>query len=462
MVNTPNPTGTIDLRAFYTDVVLPALAERLDSAFPEFGWRRDPRGWVATNEEMTHRVLGVRAERVVAHGPAPRGFLIHGADATLWTAYLNNGVVPRGKAFAAIIRQIAERAGIETTPIDRPRPRDRRAELLETFFALSVAELRGKAGAKARDYLEQRGLPADAIDHAGLGVVPSGHFTKSALEATGYSELEIDRSGVLADGRWPGRLCGTWRDEQGNARTIWARTLEDTDASSRYLYLTGASRTGLPPYGLSDVLRQPPTERSELVLVEGLIDVHHLQAKGMANVAAVGGARLNPDLIPHIGRLGFDTIVLALDNDTAGREGTSRAIESASRAKEAPALRVLAPGQLGASKDPDAFVREHGIQKLHDLIDTADCAISWHALELTGDVTTHDDTPSRRAALTRAGRWLGALPARLALEQEDAVRRVADQCGYSQAAVERAFRARFWHQHPQTTQTRNQPQVIER
>ena len=59
---------------FYTDVVLPALAERLDIVFPEFGWKRDARGWVATNEEMTHRALGVRAERVVAHGPSPGAF----------------------------------------------------------------------------------------------------------------------------------------------------------------------------------------------------------------------------------------------------------------------------------------------------------------------------------------------------------------------------------------------------
>ncbi len=51
---------------FYSEVVLPALAARLDAAFPEFGWKRDPRGWVATNQEMTHRALGVRADRVVA------------------------------------------------------------------------------------------------------------------------------------------------------------------------------------------------------------------------------------------------------------------------------------------------------------------------------------------------------------------------------------------------------------
>jgi hypothetical protein len=58
---------------FYTDVVLPALADRRDRAFPEFGSKLDSRGWVATNEEMTHRALGVRADRVVAHAPAPRG-----------------------------------------------------------------------------------------------------------------------------------------------------------------------------------------------------------------------------------------------------------------------------------------------------------------------------------------------------------------------------------------------------
>ena len=92
---------------FYVEVVLPALAERLDSAFPEFGWKRDARGWVATNQEITHRLFGARAERVVAHRPAPRGFLVHGDDSTLWTAYVNGGDVPRGETFASVLRQIA-------------------------------------------------------------------------------------------------------------------------------------------------------------------------------------------------------------------------------------------------------------------------------------------------------------------------------------------------------------------
>jgi len=187
-MNTTNPTGTTNVRDFYTDVVLPALADRLDEAFPEFGWRRDPRGWVATNQEMTHRVLGARAERVIAHGPAPRGFLIYGGDATLWTAYLNNGDLPRGREFASTVRQIAQRAGVETTPIDRPQPRDRRADLLEHFFTCCRAELASAQGKTARSYLEQRGITQEHLATTGLGVIPRPRETTRLLQVAGYSK----------------------------------------------------------------------------------------------------------------------------------------------------------------------------------------------------------------------------------------------------------------------------------
>src|SRR5262245_41163516 len=199
---------------FYTDVVLPALAESLDVAFPEFGWKRDRYGWVATNQEMTHRVLGVRANRVVAHGSAPPGFFVHGGEPTLWTAYVSGGEVPKGEPFVSAVKELAARAGIDASPIEQHRPRDRTAELLEQFVELTRVELRGSSGAAARAYLERRGFAVEAINRTGLGVVPGEQATKKALEATGFTELEIAQAGVVADGRWPGRLCGAWRDER--------------------------------------------------------------------------------------------------------------------------------------------------------------------------------------------------------------------------------------------------------
>lgn len=436
---------------FYVDAVLPALAARLDEAFPEFGWKQDARGWVATNEEMTHRVLGVRADRVIAHGAAPSGFLVHGGSSTLWTAYLNGGVIPRGETFRGVVAELAGRAGVDLAPSERSDPRDRRDNLLHDFYALCQEEFGGRTGGAARSYLEGRGFPPGATEHLDLGVVPNELRTKNALQTAGYSELEIAQSGVIADGRWPGRLCGAWRDERGRIGTFWARSLQDSDHSARYLYLRGASRSDLPPYGLFHVLRLPPSDRRELVLVEGLVDVHQLRAQGFATAAAVGGARLQAAGLTRLPRFGFDSVVLAFDNDPAGRQGLSRAVDDLSRARVGPDLRVLDPSHLDDAKDPDAFVRERGLDAFRALVDGADCAITWRARELVGDVTPESETQDRRAALARAGEWLGTLPARLAVEQEDAVRQVAHRCGYSSAAVERAFRVRFWRTHEPAT-----------
>lgn len=440
-----HPAGQSRVVDYYTDIVLPALAERLDAAFPEFGWRRDARGWVATNEEMTHGVLGVRAERVVAHGPAPRGFLIHGADPVLWTAYLNGGQAPRGAEFVRTVRELAERAGVDANPLERPEPRDRKTELLERFFELARHELASDRGAAARGYLEGRGLPRDRIEAWGLGVVPASERVAKDLRRGGFTPEEIKGSGLLADRRWPGRLCGAWRSERGRIRTIWARTVAEThDSDAKYLYLSGARRTGLPPYGLSDILSRPPAQRRELVVVEGLLDVHHLHARGVANVVALGGTGADSRTFERLAQLGFERVTLCLDRDGPGRVAATRAVDRAVRAAQSPTLLVLDAKHLAPAKDPDGFVRERGVDAWLEVLGKGECAIVWRARELLIGVAPQSARLVRRDALVRAGSWLGTLPPRYALEQEDAVRAVAERCGYSAEAVERAFRARFW------------------
>ncbi|MEZ5102475.1 MAG: toprim domain-containing protein [Thermoleophilia bacterium] len=432
------------LLALYTDEVLPALAGQLDRAFPEFGWRRDRDGWVATNDELTHRLLGVRADRVVAHGEAPAGFLVHGAGPTLWTAYVNGGEPPRGAAFVDAVRTLAERAGLAPNLLEEPRPVDRRADLLHDFFVLGRRELMSDRGAAARAYLvEQRGFPEHALDESSLGLVPAAERAGEALRRLGYSREEIDGAAVLADSRWPGRIVGAWRDDRARVRTLWARTLDPAaNGDGKYLYLRGASRAGLLPYGASSAIAGPGADRSTLVLVEGVMDVHQLRARGFENAAALGGTSIRPATFELLARRGVERVILALDNDQAGREATARVVEAAGRAADAPAILVLDPAQLGRHKDPDALVRSEGIAAFRSLLGEATCGITWRALE---HVLELGDGPSaRREALARAGRWLGRLPARLSLEQEDAVHAIAETCGYSPEAVGRAFRARFW------------------
>src|SRR3954463_16573404 len=131
MPTSPSPArGGIADR--YEDEGLPALMERLDTAFAEFGWRRDPLGWVASNEAFTNTTLGVRADRVVCHGQSPRGFLIHGDRAVLWRTDVNDGQPSRGRDFVDSVRELASRAGLDRAAFDDARhdPRPRRAQLL--------------------------------------------------------------------------------------------------------------------------------------------------------------------------------------------------------------------------------------------------------------------------------------------------------------------------------------------
>jgi len=450
---------------FYTETVLPALAERLDGAFPEFGWRRDVRGWVATNEEHTHARLGVRAQRVVAHGPAPRGFLIHGGEPTLWTAYVNGGRVPRGQEFVRAVEEIARRAGVDLAPIERVAPRDLRADLLEDFFVLSQRELVTERGAEARAYLERRGFPQDAIDTTGFGLVPAPGNTRWLLKRAGYREAELAAAGILADSRWPGMLCGAWCNEYGRIGTLWARALDDAEsAGTRYLYLRGASRTNLPPYGLSDVLARTSDARRKIVLVEGVMDVHQLRARGIENVAAVGGTSISPLTFERLHRLGIEMVTLCLDNDDAGRGAAARAVVNSARARHSPEVCVVDAEQLGRAKDPDEFVRSREPAAWRELLETRTCGIAWRALELAA-VTRESPALERRAALARAGQWLGTLPPRLALQQEEAVQVLAERCGYSSEAVARSFRARFWavpERERQPTESRIVGRTLER
>jgi hypothetical protein len=64
-----------------------------------------------------------------------------------------------------------------------------------------------------------------------------------------------------------------------------------------------------------------------------------------------------------------------------------------------------------------------------------------------GDFYVEVVLPALATRLDRAfaaGGWLGTLPPRRSLEQEDAVRVLAERCGYPPVAVERAFDVRYW------------------
>jgi hypothetical protein len=439
-------TGIAD---FYEGDVLPALTQNLDHAFPEFGWQRDTNGWRAANQAFTHATLGVRAERVVCHGDAPRGFLIHGQGPVLWTTYINDGHPARGREFVDAVRSLADRAGIDAGRLDRPpTTAERKASLLEDAILLSRRELTSGGGAAARDYLKRRGIPPDRLEETGLGVMPDHERLRLALISAGHTHADLSASGLLADTRWPGRVVGAWRDEQRRVVTLWARTIRDDDAD-RYLYLRGAPRGGAIPYGLSDTLATASREqRAHVLLVEGVLDVHVLRAYGVESVAALGGTTAGSGLFERLTDVGVERVVLALDNDPAGHAATGRSIDASVHASRSPDVWVVDPDLLDTAKDPAELIRAGGADAWQRASAAPVCGVTWRALDLTGPIADTGDQLSQRIGLARSGAWLGHLPDRLAIEQTNALENVADSLGYDPSAVQRAFRARYWHREP--------------
>ncbi len=108
-------TGLVDFLALE---VCPALFDRLDRAFPEFGWTRTGRGWKATNREYTKATFGVRPDRVVCNRSL--GFLVYGQGTTNWISYISNGTSPTGRDFVEAAHKLAGLAGVDAAGLDLP------------------------------------------------------------------------------------------------------------------------------------------------------------------------------------------------------------------------------------------------------------------------------------------------------------------------------------------------------
>jgi DNA primase len=396
---------------FYEEHVLPVVFDRLDAVFPELGLKRTGKGWTATNREATQARFGARPDRVVCNRPG--GFLVHGTGPVSWLAYLKGGTAtPRGADFVEAVKTLASAAGVDCSPLEREltpeeaerfQARQRRGDLLENFVALTHEALLDPAGKAARAYLMGRTFREDELEGLPLGFYAGVEAVSAAMRAKGYSEAELAASGIMADGRWAGRLLIPWRDARGRVSTVAARDLTGSAGDgAKYLYLKGGTKP--PAFGL-DVVKDSETARRDcVVLVEGLLDVVLLHARGMDNVAALGGSGglLTADRWTELGRLNARPFVLALDSDEPGREGTLKALTNLRNVDNVRNVYVLPPDALGTAKDPDELVREKGVKAFHEVIQEK--PRSWGVYmgeNLLEGVTPASDDRTKREAVRR-------------------------------------------------------------
>ena len=286
----------------------------------------------------------------------------------------------RGLAFMDAVKELASEAGLE---VPQPDPREaERAERRATLHDVMAAaqewfenNLLSDEGAKAREYLKQRGIDATTARKFGFGLAPDdrnamkralGQFDDAMLAETG---LRIEVEGKEPYDRFRGRLMLPIHDVRGRIVAFGGRILDGANKDApKYLNSpdTPLFDKGRTLYNLN---RAGPVSRQSgrIVVVEGYMDVIALAVAGIEDTVAPMGTALTEQQIELLWRL-VETPILCFDGDAAGQRAAFRA---ATRA-----LPLLRPGHslafvtLPAGLDPDDLLKQQGRGAMDRLLES--------------------------------------------------------------------------------------------
>ena len=327
-----------------------------------------------------------------------------GGDAITWL------METEGLSFPEAIQKLAGEAGVELpawSPEDEAREKKKKSlyDVITLAASFFEEQLRGRAGASARAYLESRGLTAETAKKFRLGYAPSGdgliaHLKSHGVEIADMVEAGLARAGD--EGRAPrdfffDRLMFPIADVRGRIVAFGGRGLHP-DAKPKYINTgeTALFSKGHLLYNFGPA-REAAFKGAPLIVAEGYMDVIALVEAGFPAAVAPLGTALTEDQLALLWKVAPEPI-LSFDGDEAGLRAAKRA--------SLLALPHLVPGQslrfvfLPKGEDPDSFTRKEGPGPMRALVEKAQplADVLW-----TGETEGRDfSTPERRAGLEAA------------------------------------------------------------
>jgi DNA primase len=287
-----------------------------------------------------------------------------------------------GVDFKGALELLAERYGVELQleqedprAEEKRKRRERLLELLKRTTAYYERYLWESSEAKpARDYLAGRGLEEGILREFRVGYAPSawdrvllasrrGGFSEAELYATGLAQRS-KQNGQPYD-RFRSRIMFPLTDVRGRVLGFGARAMRE-EQKPKYLNTSDNDvyHKGLHLYG-ADLARAHATRAGSVILAEGYTDVIALHQAGMRNAVGLMGTALTADQVGELARMA-QTVLLALDSDTAGQEAMLRA--SGLAAKRKLELRVVS---MPAGTDPADLLQRDGPQAMTAAVDAS-------------------------------------------------------------------------------------------
>lgn len=267
-----------------------------------------------------------------------------------WIQYLQKR---DGKTIKEAIEYLAHEAGYTPEHSVADSPALSREILvssaMEIVHGLCGSLLFEPQGKLALEYLTNRGYDSTAIKEMELGYFPAYDVVHQLLLKHGYSEETIQDCGFRTSGLGTTHIITIpYRDRIGRMKGFIVRAIND-EVQPKYKFTYGTEKDTLFN------LHQAKSSNS-LIVVEGFLDALYSTSLGISGVVALGQAQPSEKQIQNLGKLPNTTIILALDDDKAGRTGTERSISLFSKITS----RIYVIPSFCDCKDPDELLRAHG------------------------------------------------------------------------------------------------------
>ena len=334
--------------------------------------------------------------------------------------------------FPEAVRALAKQANV-ALPEERGAGDSGREELIRamdlaaSFYAEALVK---PAGARARTYLEGRGIDPEVGRRFALGYAPEGwdnlrefmrgeHVSEDVLLTTGLVVKRESGSGVYD--RFRGRLMFAIRDLQGRVVAFGGRAFGDEQP--KYL---NSPETPLYTKGnllyAADVARESIRGKNRALIVEGYVDCLMAHQYGFTETVAALGTAFTPAQLGLLHRY-CDEVVTFFDADAAGQKAAERAEQLLEPTTGGAAWAVnrsgefTAPGAfrvkvalLPAGHDPDTFLRAEGATAFAERIDQARSLLAYALDRVIADPDGGQGPRARANAFARAALMLAKVP----------------------------------------------------
>ena len=273
------------------------------------------------------------------------------------------------KPFFEVLRDLAERAHVDL-PRSSPEAEERfrmarkENEDLERYMEFFQETLWSEQGKDALQYLLDRGYSKEDIQAMGLGCFPGGGKTLSfqgkVLERGSRPKaLSHAMKGSMDDYR----IIFPYRGPDGSIQNFMGRLIrEPGEDEGKYQPMgeyAGVQAQG--PFNLHAVRGETTT------VVEGFMDALLAGARGISNVVALTNSRFIGGQAEALLKHGVKNLILALDKDKAGLDGTESIIKGA--LKEGTFSTFVA--SFEGAKDPDELIRKKRTEAFLEAIEKA-------------------------------------------------------------------------------------------